>query len=53
MSAPDNDDLREGRRETWEKVFQIVSDHADLASREFIKLLEAAREEADFGPKVY
>lgn len=36
--------------DTWGAVFQIVSDNADLATREFIRLLEAAREEDGYGP---
>lgn len=40
------------QRETWAKVFQIVSDNPQLATREFIQLLEAARDEAGCGPVV-
>lgn len=38
------------QRETWAVVFQIVSDYPHLASREFIKRLEAARGEDGAGP---
>ena len=41
---------RTARRDLWGTMFQIVSDNADLATREFIRLLEAAREEDGYGP---
>ena len=34
---------------TWAKVFQIVSDRPDQATREFIKKLKAAREQDGAG----
>jgi endonuclease/exonuclease/phosphatase family metal-dependent hydrolase len=39
------------KKAVWADVFQVVSDHAPLASREFIKLLEGARNEDGAGPR--
>lgn len=38
------------KQDTWATVFQIVSDNAHMAEREFIKKLEAARDSDGFGP---
>lgn len=38
------------QRAAWEAVFQVVSDKAHLADREFIKALEVARGDAGVGP---
>lgn len=40
----------DAQKETWEQVFQIVSDNPQMFSREAIKKLEAARERAGAGP---
>lgn len=48
----DTEDLerQQGRKETWQKVFQVVSDCAYRDDRELIKLLEASRDEDGCGP---
>lgn len=48
--ADDEEIYKAAQRDTWAEVFQIVSDHSQMASREFIKKLEAARGEAGAGP---
>lgn len=40
------------RRDVWSNVFQVVSDNPQIATREFIKKLEALRDEAGCGPSV-
>ena len=40
----------DAQSDVWADVFQVVSDHAHMASREFIRKLEAARETAGYGP---
>lgn len=39
------------QKATWAEVFQIVSDNPQMATRELIRTLEAARESAGYGPK--
>lgn len=54
-SVPDSDFTfgevvwKASQRDAWEAVFQIVSDQRHPVSREFVKELEAAREEAGAG----
>lgn len=45
-----SDAQKDAQKETWEQVFQIVSDNPQMFSREAIKKLEAARERAGAGP---
>lgn len=59
MDAVPGADFTEGqevwnaaKRDAWVCVFQIVSDYPHLASRDFIKLLEAEREKDGCGPLV-
>lgn len=57
-SVPDSDYTfgeevwKAAQSDTWSTVFQIVSDNPQMATREFIRLLEAARERAGAGPIV-
>lgn len=48
----DDSNTQQAKREVWEAVFQIVSDNPQMATREFIKQLEAARDEDGCGPLV-
>lgn len=50
-SANDSDDVvRKAKCDVWATVFQIVSDNPQMATREFIKMLEAARDADGAGP---
>lgn len=40
------------QRDVWADVFQIVSNNPQMATREFIKKLEAARDAGGHGPAV-
>lgn len=42
-SASPEDIWEAAKKDAWANVFQVVSDRPDLATREFIKRLEAAR----------
>lgn len=51
MAIQESDDTRRAKRAVWATVFQIVSDNPQMATREFIKKLEAARGEDGCGPQ--
>lgn len=44
--------IQQAKREVWEAVFQVVSDNPQLATREFIRKLEEARDMDGCGPLV-
>lgn len=45
------DGVKAGQERAWRAVFQVISDMSYKDDRELIKLLEAARDKAGFGPR--
>lgn len=50
MRFHDNNEVQQAKHEVWEAVFQVVSDNPQMATREFIRKLEAARDADQCGP---
>lgn len=48
--SSDSDVVHKAKCDVWATVFQIVSDNPQMATREFIKMLEAARDADGAGP---